>query len=912
MNKISNLLIGKGLNQKGFSSLLLGKKRLKDTDKDSVPDIFDCKPLDPNRDSVIIPPALQAKRPQIPQTVAQMRMGKEQVYTGLTDEQIQEQAKRQYQKSLSEWEQEKIEVHGRYFSRKAVIDAYKQLEREAMGEKGSILYGKEEARKAAIHIQSSDIDIQQAIKYGIKSRLSREEQSKSFLVGYARPTLKKPSAEGLSLAAYEQRFGAVPESWKKEGYGPTQQVAIGRTTEGKIVYGPAGSTPYKEPVWFGEPSGPSIYEISRREGPYKPYTKKPKTIQDYTPTDKLFLTVEPAPTRMELYKEAVEEKGYVKGTLFSAGQVVSGKIATSKYSPLAYTGYDVPVGKLAATTTEYGPYFTPYVGIGLLIGGGVEELGTKAGRERIKQHEESLIYEGYEPLTAKAISWGVPVGELVLGSLGLKSQIKSVKLKSDIKEVQTKFIQVQKETEKGVEATIFSRTRVGKEDIFGIGKVDSKVIDKRTITAGEGFIVRGDYTRSLSIPTGKIKVTPPEITRVKSVGISKQIGEARITRDLGIVKIKEPVGEGVLSNVLFRVEREEIITQKLIGTTKKTPSEEISYFIGGKPKKLRIYKEGRITYVAKPSISGFIVKETAPTETFLFRKSVKTKPPTPFQPQKLEQVEKVEETALSLVSGFDRGAKQIVTTKAGLLQRGGQITSLVSKMVVEQIPKERLKITAIPKQEARIRAKQEPAFIFSGVSIISKVEEKIKVTQIPISSLITAPIIKPKITGVTIPIIKQPTTRPIPKKPIRPIFFFAGEKPEYKKEQPYDSFVLVDATKKTRRYEKLNKEPLTQSSALSMMAKAVDTTISARGKIVKTKPIIQKGIKIIPKAKDTKDKYYDRTKYKFREWATKKKKKLPTGVVIERQKFRLDSPGEVKKIHREKKKAVNIRKFFGF
>jgi len=117
---------------------------------------------------------------------------------------------------------------------------------------------------------------------------------------------------------------------------------------------------------------------------------------------------------------------------------------------------------------------------------------------------------------------------------------------------------------------------------------------------------------------------------------------------------------------------------------------------------------------------------------------------------------------------------------------------------------------------------------------------------------------------------------------------------------------------KTRRYENLNVEPLTLRSALSMVARVVDNTISARGKIMKTKPIIQKGKKIIPKAKDTGDRYYDRTKQKFRQWKTKKKLPLPTGVVIERQKFRLDSPGEVKKIHRERKKAINVRNLFGF
>lgn len=75
--RISNFLIGQGgVNQNGFGSLLLGRNRLRNKDNDAVPDIFDCSPNDYWRDAPIIPPQLQAQRPQTPQSLAQYQLSK--------------------------------------------------------------------------------------------------------------------------------------------------------------------------------------------------------------------------------------------------------------------------------------------------------------------------------------------------------------------------------------------------------------------------------------------------------------------------------------------------------------------------------------------------------------------------------------------------------------------------------------------------------------------------------------------------------------------------------------------------------------------------------------------------------------------------------------------------------------------
>lgn len=134
-------------------------------------------------------------------------------------------------------------------------------------------------------------------------------------------------------------------------------------------------------------------------------------------------------------------------------------------------------------------------------------------------------------------------------------------------------------------------------------------------------------------------------------------------------------------------------------------------------------------------------------------------------------------------------------------------------------------------------------------------------------------------------------------------------KKKHKDEQAYDAYYLVQGTKKPK-YEKVE-GGVTLKSALGAMSRYVDKTISARGKVIKTPPIKKKvnGKNVVfnPKAKDTGDNYWTNNRYKFRNYATKKKKPLPTGVVIERQRFRLDSPGELRQIS-----ASNRRTPFGF
>ena len=166
----------------------------------------------------------------------------------------------------------------------------------------------------------------------------------------------------------------------------------------------------------------------------------------------------------------------------------------------------------------------------------------------------------------------------------------------------------------------------------------------------------------------------------------------------------------------------------------------------------------------------------------------------------------------------------------------------------------------------------------------------------------------PIITPFSIPISPViPTTRKVPEEPIRiiPPVWLPERKKKYKEvADGYSAQAYIDSTKERKaHWETLNKKPLTRKSALSLAARKVDKTISAKGRIVKLK----KKVKPI----DTRDNYFERNRYKFRQFKQKKgvKQKTPNQF-IELQKYRADSPMEVSAL--KKGKRDSIKNLFGF
>jgi hypothetical protein len=130
--------------------------------------------------------------------------------------------------------------------------------------------------------------------------------------------------------------------------------------------------------------------------------------------------------------------------------------------------------------------------------------------------------------------------------------------------------------------------------------------------------------------------------------------------------------------------------------------------------------------------------------------------------------------------------------------------------------------------------------------------------------------------------------------------------------QGYDAYVYIDATKERKsRWEKINDKPLTKESALSLSARTVDQTISAKGKVSKSKPVIVNGKKTEVQATNTNDSYFEVNKQKFRTYQQRQgaRKQLPNSF-IERQKYRADKPMEVRTL--KKARQFNLRSSFGF
>ncbi len=118
-----------------------------------------------------------------------------------------------------------------------------------------------------------------------------------------------------------------------------------------------------------------------------------------------------------------------------------------------------------------------------------------------------------------------------------------------------------------------------------------------------------------------------------------------------------------------------------------------------------------------------------------------------------------------------------------------------------------------------------------------------------------------------------------PKRKARPI----------KKFKAYDSFAKVRKGKFRGKFRKLNKLPKTKSDAISLGARAIDTTIAATSKI--------KEIKSKTKPKSRNDRYFQNNRQKFRDFRRIKGTKVPLkNKIIERRRFRLDTKGEVDEI----------------
>jgi len=172
--------------------------------------------------------------------------------------------------------------------------------------------------------------------------------------------------------------------------------------------------------------------------------------------------------------------------------------------------------------------------------------------------------------------------------------------------------------------------------------------------------------------------------------------------------------------------------------------------------------------------------------------------------------------------------------------------------------------------------------------------------------------LKQELKVPTVPI--SPPTIPtiIPKIPFG--ISFPGEEEEIRRQQRigYQGYVKVG-----RQWKKVTDKPYQKGGAWDKVARFVDRTLSAQGKVEPIKQTkIVKGkkkevFKIFKKPLPKGDDYFAQNKYKFRSYKSKQGKIIPLkNKIIERQAYRLDLPGETKRIQKAKRRR-GVSQFFG-
>jgi len=118
---------------------------------------------------------------------------------------------------------------------------------------------------------------------------------------------------------------------------------------------------------------------------------------------------------------------------------------------------------------------------------------------------------------------------------------------------------------------------------------------------------------------------------------------------------------------------------------------------------------------------------------------------------------------------------------------------------------------------------------------------------------------------------------------------FGGKKQRATPDQP----AYFGEVKVAGKYQQVTTKPHTKSAAKSVIARILDNTLAASGRIAPMKKQPKKGSKLV---KD--DEYYDRNKHKFKEnFRMYKGRRVPTkNTLIEKKRYRLDKIGETKKI----------------
>lgn len=172
-------------------------------------------------------------------------------------------------------------------------------------------------------------------------------------------------------------------------------------------------------------------------------------------------------------KELNKEVGMFKAVPAFVGETLERgvyRVLSGKYSP--FNEYESrSISKLGNIGGQAGTYANA-LGVGLMIGGGVESFVTPAGRARITAQELSYVKSGSNKVEAKAFSYGVPVLEIGLGVYGLKGtrfDVNKPSVRSEIIPVDVKYAEGVGVTGRGKQLNVRYDSLTGQQVIVESG-----------------------------------------------------------------------------------------------------------------------------------------------------------------------------------------------------------------------------------------------------------------------------------------------------------------------------------------------------------------------------------------------------------------------------------------------------------
>lgn len=419
-----------------------------------------------------------------------------------------------------------------------------------------------------------------------------------------------------------------------------------------------------------------------------------------------------APTLGEKYKQAVQERGYIKGTLgFIGGEIgkqidISQQKASRAGDKSAYYQSEGFIN-LGTQVGETAPYFIPYVGESLLITGGAESIG----------REPTLLGK------AKG------VGELGLGIVGGGARIKSISTAREIKAIENTPLKIigQRYTqgEKGVDVLVGFKQAGKSEYSVKVTQPFEQVSGTRTVLeGGQGTVYRlrgnkltvtkfetGGRVESLSTTPTLIKGQASQEMKELQAGagrvFTRKTAQSEINLRSGIVLPKG--GKFIEAEGTIKRLKEPAVWQSFTGVSK----EGKGYFdiMSGVPVKARYYPAtGRTTVLSKTETVGRIMTkprgktfEIMPTEG-----NIITLKATPSAPVYTEAVLKqgISEGAPKLLEISKAKPLRVFGSSSKTMQMIEEPAKVKTIQIQPVMTKEETKSLQIPKQVIMIKSKE--------------------------------------------------------------------------------------------------------------------------------------------------------------------------------------------------------------